>query len=346
MKKRLLIMSVFATACAAETVERPPPAPAHWQASAGTGAPSPTTPTEKERGVADAYTRALASPRLAALGPMLDDEVLFVFGAQTLRGRERVVAAHEKMFGAFDDRRVVASRVWLTDSRQTLNSQAIEWTMTGAQARQWMKVPPTGKNVFIKGLTLLWTTDEGVVSEIHVYFDQEVISAQLGAGPVELRKLPTASAPPGPPAINERQGKPEELSNVTTLRAMLQALEDNQESAFVSKFADDLTVVTLDEPQPLHGKETARAFFRDIHRSIGQVDTVVLNAWGVGAFAVVEYAVTGLQIASLHRVAWAKDGGLHPLHAQFVDVAEFRDGKVARLWRYSDPASFRALGAL
>lgn len=337
-----MVISALATACAAETVELPPPAPVQFQSSTAKAAPS-ATPTEKERAVADAYIKALASPRLGALGPMLDEEALFAFGAQSLRGRERVVKAHEDLFGAFDGRRFVASRVWLTDSRSTLNTQAIEWTMTGTQAHEWMKIPPTGKNVAIKGLTLLWTTDEGVVTEIHVYFDEDVVRAELGAGPAELQKLPPPVAAPGPPAVREREGKPDETSNVASLRAMLQALEDNQESAFVSKVADDLAVETLGEPEPLRGKEAARAYFKNVHRSVRQIDTVVLNAWGVGAFAIVEYSVTGLQVAPLFRVVPAKDGSLHPLHSQFVDIAEFRDGKIARIWRYSDPASFRAL---
>jgi hypothetical protein len=53
-----MVISALATACAAETVELPPPAPAYWQSSTAT-APSPT------------------SPRFAALGPLLDDEALF-----------------------------------------------------------------------------------------------------------------------------------------------------------------------------------------------------------------------------------------------------------------------------
>lgn len=337
-----MVAAVLASACAAETVELPPAAPVHWQASPNAPTSSPTTPTERERALADAYTKALASPGLAALGPMLDDEVLFAFGARNIRGLDHVLKAHQDVFGAFDERRFFVSRVWLTDSRQTLNSQAIEWTMTGVQAREWMKVPPTGKRVAVKGLTLLWTSDEGVITEVHTYFDEDVIRAQLGVGPTALRDLPPPAAPAGAPVVKEREGKPEELSNVATIRQMIQALEDNQEAAFVGKVADDLTVVTLDEQEPMHGREAAGAFFRSIHHSVRQVDTVVLNAWGVGPLAIVEYAITGLQIAPFGRVPVASGGGLHPLHTQYVDVVEFRDGKVARIWRYSDPRSFGA----
>jgi hypothetical protein len=340
--RALIVLSALATACAAETVELPPPAPVHWQSSTST-ASGPTTPTEKERAVADAYTRALASPRLAALGPLLDDEVLFSLGAHNTRGRDRVVKAHEDAFGPFDGRRFVASRVWLTDSTQAVNSQAIEWTMTGTQAREWMKVAPTNKNVAIKGLTLLWTTDDGMITEVHVYLDEDIVKAQLGAGPVELRKLAPPPLPSGAATVTEHQGSAEETANVAALRGMIEALEDNREAAYVSNVTDAFTVVTLDESEPLHGKEAARTYFRNIRRAVRQVDTVIENAWGVGRYAIVEYSITGLQIAPLHRVSVAGDGGMHPLHTQFVDVAEFEGGKIARVWRYSDPASFASL---
>jgi steroid delta-isomerase-like uncharacterized protein len=337
-----MVAAVLASACAAETVELPPPAPIHSQ-SASPGAPSPTTPTQRERAVADAYTKALVSPRLAALDPLLDDEVLFAFGARNSRGREKVVKQHDEMFGAFDDRRIVMSRIWLTDSTQTINSQALEWTMTGVQARAWMGVAPTGKPVTIQGLTLLWATDDGVITELHVYFDEDVVKAQLGAGPVELRKLAIPAAPAGAPQMLERSGAPPEKANVATFRAMLQALQDNQEAAFLATMSDDVSVFTLDDAEPRRGKDEARSYFRTLRKAVRQVDTVVENAWGVGSFAIVEYAITGLQIAPLHRIGLAGNGALHPLHSQYADILELRDGKVARIWRYSDPASFPSL---
>jgi ketosteroid isomerase-like protein len=329
------------SACASETVELPPPAPIHWQSSTSTAA-SPTTPTQKERAVTDAYTKALVSPHVAALGPLLDDEVVFAFGARNSRGREKVMKQHDAMFGAFDDRRIVASRIWLTDSTQTINSQAFEWTMTGVQAREWMGVAPTRKPVTIQGLTLLWATDDGVITELHVYFDEDLVKAQLGAGPVDLRRLPAPAVPAGAPQMFERSGSPQEKANIATFRAMLQALEDNQESAFLATMSDDVGVFTLDE-EPRRGKDEARGAFRTLRRAVRQLDTVVENAWGVGGFGVVEYAITGLQIAPLHRISLAGSGGLHPLHSQYADIVELRGGKIARIWRYSDPVSFPSL---
>jgi hypothetical protein len=50
---------------------------------------------------------------------------------------------------------------------------------------------------------------------------------------------------------------------------------------------------------------------------------------------VVEYALNGEQIAAL---GWIPAGRDKVVTMQIVDVIELRDGKVAKVWRYSNPA--------
>ena len=345
LSKIIAVVGVLAPACASETVELPPAAPIHWQSpsSSKDAAASPTTPTQKERGLARAYVKALASSGLLEITLLVDDDVRFSFGSHDVRGRQAVFKAHERVFGAFDDRKFVTNRVWLTDSTRPLDCQALEWTMAGVQARDWLGVAATNKPVSIKGITLFWTDDDGIISEIHMYFDEEVVKAQLGAGPAELQKLPLPSAAAGPTEVRERTGTPEEKASVATARQMIEALEGTQESTFLSTIADDFTLETLDTAEPLRGREEARAYFQTMRHTFRQLDTVIQNAWGVGSFAIVEYAITGLQIAPLRRLRPARDSALHPLRAPFVDVVELRAGKIARISRYSDPASFTSL---
>jgi len=343
LSKVLLLVWVLAPACASENVPIPRAAPVHWTASAPQAAPSPVVPTQRERALAQAYAAAMASPQFAALGPLLDDDARFVFGAHDKRGRAGVIKEFDDLFGGFDNRRLLTRRCWLTDSTQPINAQAIEWTMTGVQMRTSLGVAPTGKPVTIHGLTLLWTTDDGIISEGHVYFDEDVVKAQLGAGPVALRHLTTPAAPTGPAQVLERTGAAEEKANVATFRAMLQALEDNQESAYLATMTEDVSLFTLDAGEPVRGQGEARSYFKTVRKAIRQVDTVVENAWGVGSFAIVEYSITGLQVAPLPRIAVPAGGALHPLYARFADVAEIHGGKIARIWRYSDPVSFASL---
>src|SRR5262249_40047042 len=119
-------------ACASETVNRPPPPPVDWQSLQNQPAPDAGTlkATEKERAVAGRYAKAFSSPDFAQLGTLLDEDAHFTFGLKDTRGRERVLRTHHELFGSFDERTLVTSRVFRTD-----RSQALEWTMTGVLAR-------------------------------------------------------------------------------------------------------------------------------------------------------------------------------------------------------------------
>jgi steroid delta-isomerase-like uncharacterized protein len=335
-----LLLAALAPACSSDSVAKWPEPPVHWmQPIAAAPTASPVIPTNQERGLAEAYIKALASPSFDTLGSMLDEQAHFAFRGRTTHGRDRVLKGHAEMFGAFDQRQFVASRIWLTDSTHPLDSQALEWTMTGVQARDFLGVPATHKPVVIKGITLLWTTDKGVISDLHVYFDEELVKAQLGVGPAELQKLPVPTVEAAPTRVLERTGAPEEAANAKVMRSMVQALEDNKEAEFLSLMADDVQICTSDRAEPTTGKKAASDYFRSMRRSIRLLDTVIENAWGVQSFAVAEYAITGLQFAPFPRVAFAEG---RPLHTQFADVAEIHDGRIARIWRYDDPIGFAA----
>lgn len=324
-----LFIGVLA-ACAAETVQRPPPPPVDWQSLQVRSTPDAGTAkaTEKERAAAELYLKALASPGFAQLGPMLDEDAHFASGLKDTRGRERVIRGHDELFGSFDERSFAASRLFRTD-----RAQALEWMMSGVQARAWVGIAATQKPVAIQGLTLLWTNDDGSISDVHVYFDEAVVKAQLGVGPPELRRLSPPRLPSGPLQVFEQGGTPEEALSVALVRAMLKALEDNQESAFLSTLASDVEVFTIDRAQPARGKDALERLFKTMRKAIGDLDTVVQNSWGVQQFAVVEYSIAGLQLAPLGRITFVPN---RLFNARVVDIAEVRDGQIARIWRFDD----------
>ena len=329
----MLLNGVLAASCAAARVQLTSAPPVDWrslevQPAADT---SSERATEKERAAAELYLKAIASSDSAQLAAMLDEDSHFAFGDSDTRGRDRVVQAHQQLFGAFDEKRFAPSRVLRTD-----RSQSIEWTMAGVHSRAWMGIAPTQKPVAIRGVTLLFTNDDGSLSDVHVYFDPAVVQAQLGAGPAELRSSPPPALPTGPVELFEQRGTPEEAANVKLLRGMLQALEDNQEAAYLSAFASDVEVLTADRPQPVRGREALERLFKSMRRAIGDLDTVVQNAWGVRQFAIVEYSIAGLQLARLGRLSFVPN---RLFSTRVVDIAEVQGGKIVRLWRYDDSGS-------
>ena len=337
-----LFVAAATLACSSETVPMWPAPPVHWQPSGSEpeDRSSPATPTVYERALADAYTAALVSPHFTDLERILAEQAHLFIGAKDTHGRQRVVKAYDDALGAFGDRRFIKSRIWLTDSTHVLDTQALEWTMTGVQAGAYLGVPTSHKPVIIKGLTLIWTDDDGIIADLHTYFDEEVVKAQIDGGSAEVKGVVWPPGTRDQPRMHERKGTPEEAANVKTVRGAIQALEDGDENAYVSAMADDVDVFTLDHAEPVHGKQAAHAYFRVMRGAIRLLDTVIENAWGVESFVIAEYSINGLQLAPLPRVAFSAG---RAIHTQFADVVELRDGKIARIWRYADPIAFASL---
>ncbi len=330
--------------CTTGAVVSPPPAPVDWHAfdvrrsvDGAAGAPTP-----KERAIAERYAGALSSDGFAGLGAMLDPAAHFVFpGAADAQGRDAVVRAHEALFGAFDSRVVALTRVWRTDSTQVL-----EWTFRGKGDRPFGGAPATHAAVDFPGLTILWTKDEGLISDLHVYFDVASLEGQLrpgsGGAPSAVDAGPLASAglavpTPGvlPEArVFEQIGSGQEQRNVASVRSVLDALEQNREADYLAAMSDDVELTRTARAKPLRGKADLLAHFRAMHAAIRMLDTTVENAWGVGDFAIVEYALAGEQRGPVDGIPARRDAVIR-LHV--VDVVRLEGGKVASIWRYDNP---------
>jgi ketosteroid isomerase-like protein len=337
----LIASALLLTACSEETVAPPPKPPTGSLQPLAVVDAGPDTVTNLERALPERYAKALSSQPgggapFADLAPLLNPDLSgFLFpGMQPAHEPAGIVKAHEKLFGAFDDRKMSLSRIWRTPSEQT-----IEWTMTGTQAREWKGIPPTHKPVAFNGVTLMWTKDDGSITDIHVYFDVAAVMAQLGSPPKELPKdlqSPTPATPPsGAPQIFEQTqtGSAEESGNEKVVRAALDALENN-EAAYVGAFADDVQIDSTSRPSPARGKADVKAYYKAMHKGIGQLDTNAMGAWGVGKFAIVEYSVSGEQLGP---IGWVPAKRNNVVRFQVVDVCEMRDGKIARVWRYDNP---------
>jgi ketosteroid isomerase-like protein len=335
-----LLVLIGTSACSSDTsVGAPPVAPVDWHAfdlprKADAVAPGPTA---KERAAGDAYIAALATPGMPALGPALDADSHFTFpGMSDARGKDGVLKGHDALFGAFDSRVFTPTRLWRTDSTLT-----IEWTMSGTQARDWMGVAATHKSVVFKGVSLLWTRDEGSITDVHVVFDVTAVKTQLGAGPKELAALTAPAMPTGAAQSTEQTHSPDETANVATVHTWLDALEHADDAAYVAAMSDDVAVDAPERPQPMHGKDDERAYFRAMHHAIGELDTRVDNAWGFGHFAVVEYSINGEQVGPLGWIP-AKADRVVRLHV--VDIIDIQGGKIAHITRYENPGEIIATG--
>jgi hypothetical protein len=336
----VLALSLSTARCATESTDPPPAPPVNWQSLNVRTVAAHDVPKADERAVAEAYLVALASPDFSALGARFDADAHFMFpGAHDAHGRDAIVQAHDVLFGAFDDRAIVARRVW-----RTSNAQAIEWTLRGRQSRKWMGVRAANESVTITGMALIWTQDDGAITDMHLYFDIAAIKAQLGAGPRELIGVakPAVGGANGPSAVEpprffEQTASSGEASNVAVVRKALSALEGSDVAAYEAVMANGVDLQTPESAR--RGRESAGAYFKAMHAAIGQLDTTVTTAWGVGPFAVVEYKIAGEQVGPIDWVPVQRDKTL-VLH--IVDIVEVASDKIAAVWRYDNPSEILA----
>ena len=165
-------------------------------------------------------------------------------------------------------------------------------------------------------------------------FDVAVVKAQLGVGVDPLLGLPLPQLPAGTRQDYEQAANPEETANVAQVRTMLDALENNV-SAYLASMSDDIEVSTLERLQPARGKEDARAYYKALHKTVGELDTSIRNAWGIGQFVIVEYLIMGEQRGPIGWIPVQHDT---VLKLTVVDVMEMRERKIARAWRYDNPS--------
>lgn len=331
------MVAMLLVGCTSAAVVSPPAPPVDWQAfdARRTVDAGPGGPTAKERAAAEAYVGALSSRNLEALGPMLDSGAHFMFpGFGGARGREAVVRAHQALFGAFEDRQLDVSRVWRTD-----DAQMIEWTFRGVLERPFGRIAPTHEPSRFRGLTLLWTNDDGAITDIHTYFDESAIGDRSDAGAAGGEaEAPAAQADGGDgPQFFERSGSLTERLDLECVRSSLDALEQNRDADYVSSATDDVELFPGGREKALRGKDALLGYVRALHKSIRQLDTTIENVWAIADFVIVEYEMAGEQVGPIGGVP--ADGRVVSLHV--ADVVQLTSGRMNRIWRYDDPAELR-----
>jgi steroid delta-isomerase-like uncharacterized protein len=320
-------------ACGSSDVEQPPAAPVDpriYQPAAVAAPVAIKSPFERERETLEGFGRAIVEPDLKALAPLFDPDADMSFpGMPDASDRDGLLKSMGDLFGAFSDRKYGASRIW-----QRGEAAVVEWTMLGTQSGEWMGVKASGKRVGIRGVTLYWFKLNGLINDVHVYFDVGSVLAQLGAAPKGI-DAPPAGWPASVPAkadVFVADGTEQEKKNVHTLNASYDALEAKNDAGFLAPFADDVDVFRLDRVAPERGKDERRKFAKWVERGLSSLAQNPTNAWGVGPYAIEEYTITGVNSGP---IAGTPPSG-HSLQLHYVDVDEMKDDKIVRVWTYGN----------
>jgi predicted ester cyclase len=359
--RRLAAPAMFAlvacgAACGSSDVERPPPPPVDpriYQQPATRAAVVHKTPFETERESLDAFGRAFAAADAGALSSLFDADADMSYpGMPDATDRNELLASMSQLFGSFTSRKYAASRIWMSGE-----AAIVEWSMTAAQTGDFLGIKATGKEVGLRGVTLYWFNLSGLINDMHVYFDAGATVAQLG-GALPCLEKPSGAGPKGcktpiegPPVVLAASpqvfvaagGSEEEKADLHALNASFDALEAKNENEYLAPFADDVDVFRLDRPAPERGKEDRRKFARTVARAFSSLAQNPINAWGIGAYAIEEYTITGVNSGP---IAGIQPTG-HAVRLHVVDIAEMTGGKIVHLYTFGNSLElFAEIGAI
>src|SRR5580658_6831947 len=319
------------SACGSAEVEQPaaPPIdPRLYKPALAQAAGAQKSPLERNRGAAEAFARELAQNDAKALSELLDPDVDFTFpGRSDATDRPGTLKALDELFGAFSSRTYAADRVW-----QIGEAIAVEWAMKGTHSSPWMGVAPTQKEVSIRGVTLQWFNLNGLINEVHVYFDCGSVLAQMGASPNKsIEAGPPAIFAPSP-VVTLASGSADEKANVGIVNASWDALEAKNEAGYLAPMVNGIEVTRADRAAVETGKEERKKFFHWVVAGVSSLSQTPLNAWGAGNFVIEEYTITGVHSGKLT----AQPPSGHALRLHYLDIDEMQGGKIVRTWTYGN----------
>lgn len=239
------------------------------------------------------------------------------------RGRDAIEKQHIGLFSSMPDIRMATERVLVQ------GDVAVQQWASVATYKPANDPNAVAKPVGIRGLTLFWIdTSDGQVRRDHTYYDAATLSVQMGMHKGRVRPPPTL---PGGAGEWVMAGGPNEARNVETVKALWSAVERKDDKIWGDAYTEDVQLVNINEAEDRRGRKTAKEALGVLVRAFPDIKLTPQNAWGVGDFVVAEAVLGGTHKNAL--------GPFNPTHKavtfHFVDVFQFRDGKIAQATSYA-----------
>jgi predicted ester cyclase len=285
------------------------------------GAPIAPKPTLEDMEVATskALTDAVAARDAKRIGDAYAaDAVVEIYGDRTLTGRDAIVAEYQRWLDGMKDLKFQVGRVF-----QNGDVVVAEWAFSGTHTGDFLGVKATQSPVGAAGASVLRFDAAGHVVEEGRFFDIATIRKQDD----KHAKAGSFRAPPPLPVSVEphvaksgADGEPQ----LAVARAFYAALDGDREADALALDSDDVAIEDFALPRPLKGKQGARTLFDEYESAMPNASSTTT------LFAADDYVIATRTARTTAKKRLAVE--------HFVDVLEIRDGKIARIWSWSNPA--------
>lgn len=264
--------------------------------------------------------------KLAAL--YADSAVVKIAGAPAdVTGREAIAGSFQKLFDAFGEYKAAPARIF-TKGDVTI----VEWAFNGKHTGNLWGMKATEKPVGAMGVDVFWFNPDGQIKEHHVFYDGTTILSQIGVSTQKARPIPVLPTS----AQTFAAGGPDEQKNIETTKAMNGAIEAKKEADFLAPMADNVEYDDLSQPQASKGKAEAKKFFKEVTGAFPDSKFTTTNSWGVGDYVIAEVQWTGTHKGAFFGIPATKKS----INTKNLDIVQFKDGKYAHAWSYSNSTEF------
>jgi predicted ester cyclase len=309
-----------------------PPAPLASSTPAAPPAPvAPPKPSLSDlelasaKAAADAITQHDAQKYAALFTP---DGVDKGAGEPDSVGHDAIVARMQALFTTFPDIKLSIGRVW-----QKGNLVVATWAWTGTDTGGFLGKKPTGRPAGLEGVSLGWYTDDGLVKELHRYGDLATLVSQLDP----KAKKGSFRAPPTLPAsmdVVSATGTPDEDKEIDLAKALYAALDNKKVADVMGAFTEESTAEDYTMPTSMKGLKDWKAMYDSYSGAFPDFKQSIANQVAIKDFVISEGTFNGTHKGAMGPIkATGKPVSLH-----FVDIAQYKDGKIAHFWTWANAA--------
>lgn len=329
------LSGLFLLACGGEEASLPPqvpPTPTVLPTVAPPPAPTAVAPPPKPP-LADLISEATQTALVALNGHdaktfasvYAENAEISVPGLNDVTGRAGVEANMAEWFQTFSKVKLGFRRVWMKDKVVVL-----EWVIQGTHSGELFGVKGKDNPIGHVGLSIVTFNDDGKVQTEHRYGDLGTVAAQLG-----LTKEKAEAIPAVPDATDVFKAKPEsDAKSEAAAKAALAAIEKKNPADLDALTQDDVEYQGLITSNTVKGRADLKKTFSAFYKAFPDAKMTPSLVLGVGDFAVVEYVMAGTQQGAIGKIKATKK----PVSLHAVDIMQFKDGKVSRVWTFRNSA--------
>jgi len=307
-----------ATGASASVAATPPPPPK----------PSPAELMAKTlKGAAEPWNAHDAAKVAANYAP---NAKLVIPGLPEFKGRDAIQGEAKADFAGYSDWKVGVVRTFSKGS-----NAVIEWVVTGKNDGPTpFAAKATGRQIGVAGASVVTFGDDGLITEEHRYFDIPTLTSQLDPKAKAGTFRAPITLPTGAPEDIASKGTPDEAKLVDTAKAMYTAFEGKKEADLLAFATDDTAMEDYSGPTSVKGtkqfKDLANAYWKIIP-DVAQTKPLQFAA---GDWVITEGTMTGTQKGAMGPIKASNK----PVSMRFVDLVQFKAGKIARFDTYADSA--------